>query len=113
MSALLPLVKRSAPQIPDEILQEFHAELTRGIAEELVELTIPIYEEHLTHAEIKELIRFYETAVGRKLIQVMPDLIRESMEVGQRWGLVKGQKIVERMFEKLRERGYTVNPKTS
>jgi hypothetical protein len=41
---------------------------------------IPLYDKHFTQDEIKELIRFYESPTGKKLIQVTPELTKELME---------------------------------
>ena len=65
-----------------QICVEFRKELS---ADELVKLIIPLYDKHLTHPEIKELIKFYETEVGKKLISVMPAITAESMQAGQQW----------------------------
>ncbi len=113
MDSVMPLLKQSAPSVPEEVWKEFAAEFTDASAtEELIEITIVIYDKHLTHDEVRGLIAFYQTPLGKKLVQVLPAIGRESMEAGGRWGEERGRKIVERIFEKLRQRGYEV-PKTS
>lgn len=69
--------------VPDKFWTEFRKEIN---ADELVNLIIPVYDKHLTAAELKELIKFYETPVGKKMIAVMPAITAESMQVGQQWG---------------------------
>ena len=41
-----------------------------------------VYKKHFTDAEIKELLKFYKTPVGKKSIEKMPILFREGSEVG-------------------------------
>jgi uncharacterized protein len=51
-----------------------------------VDLIVPVYDRNLTHDDIKELIRFYETPTGRKFVSVLPKITQESMAVGEKWG---------------------------
>lgn len=81
---LIANMKTALPQVKDAFWVEFRKELS---AEELIKLIIPLYDKHLTHPEIKELIKFYETPVGKKMIAVMPAITAESMQAGQQWGM--------------------------
>lgn len=69
---------------------------------DLIEMIIPIYERHFTHEELKQLIAFYESPIGKKLIKVQPQIMMDSMAAGEEWG----KKLVQRAMEKLREEGY-------
>ncbi len=60
------------------------------------EKVIPIYDRHLSHEEIRGLIQFYETPLGRRLVKVLPQIMQESMAAGEEWG-------TERILEVLRE----------
>ena len=62
-------------------------------------MIIPIYEKHFTHEELKQLIAFYESPIGKKLIKVQPQIMMESMAAGEEWG----KKLVQKAMEKLRE----------
>lgn len=45
-----------------------------------------IYRKHFTDAEIKKLIEFYQTPVGKKAIEVMPQLFQEGSQIGMKIG---------------------------
>ena len=85
--------------IPAEFWQEFRADVRPG---DLADLTVPIYARHLSHADIKELISFYESPIGRKLVSTQPVILQESMVAGQAWG----QAIAEKLVKRMQERGY-------
>ena len=70
--------------------------------DELVELTIPIYEKHFTHDDIKQMIAFYQSPIGKKLLKKQPAILKESMAVGIAWA----QKITEKLIEKMRDEEY-------
>ncbi len=96
MNQMITVVKQGNTGIPDKFWEDFMAETD---ANELVEMTIPIYAKYLTHDEIKKLINFYETPLGRKLIAVQPKMMQESIIAGQQWG----SQLAEKVASKLRE----------
>jgi hypothetical protein len=48
-------------------------------------MVVPIYAKHFTHKEIKALLKFYQTDLGRKTIKVWPLILQESMLLAQDW----------------------------
>ncbi|MDB5888820.1 MAG: hypothetical protein JWM03_1692, partial [Rhodocyclales bacterium] len=46
---------------------------------------VPIYQEHFTHSEIKQLLVFYNSPVGKKLIAETNELTRGTIEASQLW----------------------------
>ena len=52
-----------------------------------------------------DILVFYESSAGKKLIEVLPQLILQSMAIGQAWGEKVGRDAMERVAPKLRERG--------
>ena len=73
---------------------DFRAEID---SEELVRMTIPIYDKHLTHEEIKGLIAFYQTPLGAKLIEKLPAIAQDSMAIGMEWGGEIAEKAMAKM----------------
>ena len=45
---------------------------------------VKLYEDEFSEAELKELITFYQTPVGKKTIQKMPLLLAKGAELGQK-----------------------------
>lgn len=41
---------------------------------------------HFTQDEIRQLIAFYQTPLGTKLIEKLPAITQESMTIGMKWG---------------------------
>lgn len=76
---------------------EFRAEIDD---EELIRMTIPIYDKHLTHEEIKGLIAFYQTPLGARLIEKLPAIMQDSMVAGMKWG----EEVAEKAMAKVEAR---------
>lgn len=98
-SQLISSIRQSYPDVPARVWDEVSAEVQ---TKEMIDMMVPIYSKYYTHEEVKDLIKFYNTPVGQKTIQVMPALMQESMSVGQQWGL----KLTQIVTEKLKVEGY-------
>ena len=51
----------------------------------LMDFMFPIYDDYFTAEELKELLTFYDTNIGKKTIAVMPLLMADSVLAGQNW----------------------------
>lgn len=83
MGQMMASFKKSMPQVPEKFWSDFMKEVHTS---ELVDLIVPVYDRNLTHDDVKELIRFYETPTGKKFVTVLPKITQESMGVGEKWG---------------------------
>lgn len=63
---------------------------------------IPIYKKHLTQAEVKEIIKFYESPVGKKLAEQTPKITQASTQISQQWAMG----LMGKMNEFLTNEGY-------
>jgi len=67
---------------------------------ELIEAMVPIYRRHLNKSDVDEVIRFYSSTVGQKLLREQPQMIQEGMQAG----VEIQQKRMDQMMAKIRER---------
>lgn len=72
----IPLAKR------DDFSKEFDATLPA-----LYEKIAKIYMETYTHDEVKQMLKFYESPVGKKMASSMGAIGKKSAVVGQEWGM--------------------------
>jgi hypothetical protein len=102
---LIPAFQKLAPQVPETVWQELRSEVLeefkRGGVEDVL---VPIYTKYFNEDEVRQLIAFYESPVGRKLVSVQPKLVQDSFEAGQQLG----REWAKRLAEKLKKRGYSV-----
>jgi hypothetical protein len=66
--------------------------LEKGI-KQLVPRLIPIYKEYLTETEVDGIIKFYESDLGKSLVEKTPLIMNDAMAVGAQWGDELGQEI--------------------
>jgi hypothetical protein len=48
--------------------------------DEMIEVQVPVYQKHFTHADMDALVAFYSTPAGRKYVAEMPAINSESMQ---------------------------------
>lgn len=108
---LFQVIKKARPDIPAKVLDALPAEVQATFAanmDSFKEAIIPIYHKHFSASEIKEIIQFYSTDLGKKTIRLMPVLMQESMLAGQRWGQSLGPEIDRRVKARLKSEGVKI-----
>jgi hypothetical protein len=63
------------------------------------ETMYPIYDKFFTEKELSELVAFYKTETGQKLIDSTPQLFADSMEMARKLLLPKIEKLAEEVIE--------------
>ena len=51
----------------------------------LIDRLVPVYDKHLTDADVSEMLRFYESPTGKRVARAMPQLREESTRIVQEW----------------------------
>lgn len=101
----MSLMKKTVPAVPSVewqlIEKEFRTEFSSG---RYADLIASIYGAHFTQDEVKQLIAFYESPIGTKLISVLPMISQEAMDAG----VQRGKEILKKVYEKLKKKGYSV-----
>lgn len=72
----------------------------------LIEQTATLFEKFYTEEEIKELLLFYKSPLGKKMISNMPLIVQESQAIGQKWGF----EIAKKIIDQLEKEGFTQSP---
>lgn len=107
-------IKKARPDIPPHMFDVLADEVNKIIAEELaakgglIDLMVGLYHNHFTHEEIKGLLAFYQTPLGRKAGSLAPVMSREGFVIGQRWGQSLGPKIGQRIKARFKENGFEI-----
>ena len=98
METMVPAQRAANPRIPAAFWDSFLAH-ARQDTTRLLDQLIPVYAAHLTKAELDDLVRFYQTPLGRRLAEVLPLIMQESMQAGQSWGAGIGRQVAESLAQ--------------
>jgi hypothetical protein len=109
-NAFLNGFKQSLKEVPPraiEIVREvINGEFASAFSgPEIKDGQIALYAKYFTQADLKGLIAFYESDLGRKTVANMPSLMREGGEIGQRWAQGAMPKILQTLETRLKAEG--------
>lgn len=82
------------------------AENDKASIKKEIETTLPsLYDKlaivmmkHYTHDDIKKMIEFYNSPVGKKIQEVTPKMVNDQMQAGQEWGM-EFTKIIQKYIQ--------------
>ncbi len=74
--------------------------------EELVNEVARNYATRFNEQELKELLAFYKSPVGRKLIVEQPQVVDGSMKFAQTWANALSDQVIAKMRDELKKRGH-------
>lgn len=101
------------PQNPD--LQKPIIESVQTIAPvfekrrtEITDILARVYAVKFTEAELKELIVFYRSTVGKKLVAEQPAVLEESFRRTQEWSSKISEEIVTALRAEMKKRGHNI-----
>ena len=110
MQQLKPLVVKGNPLAErdfDALMPVISAAMNTHL-EAYINSGAQIYARHFTADEMRQVTDFYRTPIGQKLLQKLPQVMQETMAVGQQLGQAVAQDVQKRMIEELRKRGHNI-----
>ena len=94
---LIPQLDQVAAQLNKE-----YAPKTTEIENEVAR----VYAQHFTEAELKEILTFYKSPVGRKMLAEEPKAIEQSLKAAQDWAAKFSDVVIERFRVEMKKKGY-------
>jgi hypothetical protein len=96
----------SVSMFKTEFLKGLDSEIKKegGLKDKLVE----VYGKYFDDEEMSDLLRFYDSKSGKKMLEKTPELIKESMALGQAWGMQYGKVIADKVILDLNQKGYSL-----
>ncbi|MCL2831780.1 MAG: DUF2059 domain-containing protein [Treponema sp.] len=96
LDLMLPSFIQLLPDVPAVYWNTLKDKLN---LDSFMDIYVPIYDKYFTQDDIKQLIEFYESPIGKKLIEQTPSIINESYAGGQAWGQQIGEEIVNELIK--------------
>lgn len=86
------------PGMDADMVEAMKAEFSDGL-NQLIELSVQPYMDNFSHDDIKGMIAFSETPLGKRIAAAQPKLMAESSAIGMKWGQSLQPKLMKRMEE--------------
>src|SRR5262245_29820308 len=92
-------------------LNEIAAQLRNDLQPRFAELTDEVarlYATNFTDQELKDILTFYKSASGKKLLAEQPKVVDASMKFAQDWANKLSDQVVTKMRDELKKRGHAL-----
>jgi uncharacterized protein len=110
MSSFKPLLtqgnqnaERDFDQLTQLIFREFEPNKAQ-FADDIAR----IFADRYTEPELQDLIRFFKSPTGQKMVRTAPAMAQDTMAIGQKFGSEIAPKVMDRMKAALRKRGHKI-----
>lgn len=101
--------KKRMPNMPKNVesaISNVIRNVTLKHGPELFKMVSPLYDKYYTHSEIKELIKFFSSPIGRKYNAVLQPMMNDIIPVAQQWGKKIGPIAAQEVVKELKKMGY-------
>jgi uncharacterized protein len=88
----------------DDVFGKLKAKF-KSRSSEIVDMAAPLWAERFSVAELKEVTKFFQSPIGRKVIAEQPGIMQKSMQMGMVWGQRIGQEVEAEARAELKKRG--------
>jgi hypothetical protein len=92
-------------------LNEISAKLRADLNPRLEELNVEmarIYATRFTETELKEILAFYGSPTGKKILVEQPAAAEQSLKFAQDWSIKLSDEVVAKMRDELKKRGHNL-----
>lgn len=76
--------------------------------EEVLVIVAQGFAAKFTEAELNDLLAFYNSPTGKKLIEQNPEILRDAYSKTQEWSGKVSQEMVERLKQEMKKKGHTI-----
>ena len=91
----------------NEIVTKMRADLAPRFSE-LTDEVAKLYAAHFSEAELKQVLAFYKSPIGMKLIAEQPKVGEESLKFAQDWANKLSDQVIADMRDELKKRGHAL-----
>ena len=92
-------------------LNEVAAELRKQYEpkrNEIIDEVAKIYAQHFTEQELKDLVTFYKSPLGKKMVTEEPFAVDQSLKAAQAWAMHFSDEVIERFHVEMKKKGYNL-----
>jgi hypothetical protein len=91
----------------NEISARMRTDLTPRLNELYAEVA-KIYAEHFTEQEIKDLVTFFSSPIGKKYVTEQPVVVNASLKFAQEWANKLSDEVTGKMRDELKKKGHVL-----
>ena len=93
LEAMMPQVKQAMPFLPASVLDDFQQSFEKADFEPIVAQS---YQSHLSTEDAGQIIAFYKSPAGQRMVAAMPQIMRETQQAGLKLGQQTMSEVLQR-----------------
>lgn len=93
------IVKAFPPFVPKDVIDDLEASMEKI---DIEPLAVKAYQKHVSTEDAAQVIAFYKTPAGRRVVSVLPQITQELQESGAQEGIRISQAVVQRHMDEIR-----------
>ena len=112
ITAMLPLqlaqLRKAHPKLTDKqyvIVEEVLRDELKFVVEDAIAQFVPIYAETFSAKELQDIVSFYKSDTGQRMLEEMPALQQRGMQVGLGAAIKRMPEMVQRLKSRLSNKG--------
>jgi hypothetical protein len=94
---MMGIYKKQYPDVSVDVFNRLEKEMLETSINDLSVMLSPVYSKYYSKEELESLIALYKTPVMQKYVSNTPELLKESMTIGQAWGESIGRKVADEL----------------
>lgn len=75
---------------------------------EIIDIVAQVYASRFSEGELKDILDFYRSDSGKKLVTLLPNVLEESFAKTQEWGGKVSEEIVLRLRAEMKKKGHAI-----
>jgi len=92
-------LRNQMKEVPPEFWDRFAKKISGS---ELLEKIVPLYDKYYSLEDLRAVNEFYSSPAGQRVLSTLPQIMQESMKVGQEWGAKVGQQAAEEAMAEIK-----------
>jgi hypothetical protein len=98
-----PALQKDLNEVAGNLRTEFAPRISE-VTNELAKL----YATKFSEQELKEVVAFYQTPAGKKLLVMQPQVAEQSMHFAQNWASKLSDEVIAKMREEMKKKGHAL-----
>jgi hypothetical protein len=94
MSQMIAGFRTNMKEAPSDFWDRFAAKMHSS---EMIEMIVPLYDKYYSLEDLRAVNDFYSSPAGQRVLSTLPQIMQESMAIGQQWGAKIGRQAVEEL----------------
>ena len=87
------------PYMPKDVIDDLESSMEKI---DMDSMAVKAYQQHISTEDAAQLIAFYKTPAGRRVVSVLPLITQDLQEAGARQGMLIAQEVIERHRDEIR-----------